>query len=216
LLGATVAQDGQWRFPPGSAVPERFTTCLLQFEDRHFMDHWGIRPRSLVRAWMQNRTAGRVVSGGSTLTMQVARMARGNQPRTYKEKLIEAQLALRIEVRMDKANILGLFAAHAPFGGNVVGLDAAAWRYFYRSADRLSWSESATLAVLPNAPSAIYPGKGHTALRAKRDRLLDRLLEVQAIDTMEWSLAKEEPLPDRAQAMPQRAPHLLGTLQAGG
>src|SRR5690606_26090201 len=108
-----------------------------------------------VRAWRQNRRAGRVVSGGSTITMQVARMARGNQPRTYGEKLLEALLALRIEIRESKADILALFAENAPFGGNVVGLDAAAWRYYGRSADQLSWSESATLAVLPNAPSAI-------------------------------------------------------------
>ncbi len=216
LLGATVANDGQWRFPANNSVPARFATCIIQFEDRHFHGHFGIRPQSLVRAWRQNHKAGRVVSGGSTITMQVARMARGNRPRTYGEKLIEALLALRIELRMNKAEILELFAAHAPFGGNVVGLDAAAWRYYRRPADRLSWSESATLAVLPNAPSAIYPGKGHTALRAKRDRLLDRLLQVQAIDSTEWSLAKEEPLPDRAQDLPQRAPHLLSTLIAQG
>ncbi|MGB3524545.1 MAG: penicillin-binding protein 1C [Flavobacteriales bacterium] len=214
LLGATVATDGQWRFPSTHAVPERFSTCLIQFEDRHFRSHFGIRPQSLVRAWRQNRRAGRVVSGGSTITMQVARMARGNQPRTYGEKLLEALLALRIEIRESKADILALFAENAPFGGNVVGLDAAAWRYYGRSADQLSWSESATLAVLPNAPSAIYPGKGHRALQAKRDRLLDRLLKVHAIDSMEWSLAKEEPLPERAQEIPQRAPQLLTTIKA--
>ncbi|MGV9011824.1 MAG: penicillin-binding protein 1C [Flavobacteriales bacterium] len=216
LLGATVADDGQWRFPPGEKVPMRFATCLLQFEDRHFRSHWGIRPQSLVRAWEQNRAAGRVVSGGSTITMQVARMARGNRARTYMEKFIEAFLALRIEIRMDKDKILDLFAAHAPFGGNVVGLDAAAWRYFGRPAERLSWSESATLAVLPNAPSAIYPGKGHDALRNKRDRLLTRLLAVHAIDSTEWSLAKEEPLPEGPRALPQRAPHLLATLKSQG
>jgi penicillin-binding protein 1C len=216
MLGATVADDGQWRFPPGEAVPERFAICLVQFEDRHFRSHWGIRPQSLVRAWQQNRMAGRVVSGGSTITMQVARMARGNQSRTYGEKFIEALLALRIELRMNKDEILELFAAHAPFGGNVVGLDAAAWRYFGRPAERLSWSESATLAVLPNAPSAIYPGKGHDALRNKRDRLLSRLLAVHAIDSTEWSLAKEEPLPEGPKALPQRAPHLLSTFKSQG
>jgi penicillin-binding protein 1C len=216
LLGATVAADGQWRFPPGGAVPQRFATCLIQFEDRQFLHHWGIRPQSLVRAWLQNRRAGHVVSGGSTLTMQVARLARGNRARTYGEKCVEALLAMRIELRHNKAEILRYFAGNAPFGGNVVGLDAAAWRYFGRSADRLSWSECATLAVLPNAPSAIYPGKGHAALRAKRNRLLDRLLAVQAIDSLEWSLAKEEPLPDHALPLPQRAPHLLATLKSNG
>jgi penicillin-binding protein 1C len=216
LLEATVAVDGQWRFPPPENVPARFTACLVQFEDRHFFSHLGIRPRSLVRAWRQNRRAGRIVSGGSTLTMQVARLSRGPHDRTYGEKLIEALLALRIELRYSKADILRLFAAHAPFGGNVVGLDAAAWRYYGRPADRLSWSECATLAVLPNAPSAIHPGKRHAALRAKRDRLLDRLLEVKLIDRTEWSLAKEEPLPGRPKALPRRAPHLLTTMMTGG
>lgn len=216
LLGATVATDGQWRFPPPEAVPARFTVCLVQFEDRGFRRHWGISPGALVRAWLQNRKAGRVISGGSTLTMQLARMARGNRPRTYGEKLREALLALRLELRFNKEEILRLFAAHAPFGGNVVGVDAAAWRYFHRPASSLGWSECATLAVLPNAPSAIYPGKGHEALRTKRDRLLDRLLAVHAIDTLEWTLAKEEPLPGKAQELPRDAPHLLATLAATG
>lgn len=216
LLGATVADDGQWRFPPPDSIPERFAICLVQFEDRQFRSHPGIDPHALFRAWLQNRRHGRVVSGGSTLTMQVARMARGNQARTYGQKLLEALLALRIELRYSKDEILGLFAAHAPFGGNVVGLDAAAWRYYGRSAGSLSWGEQATLAVLPNAPSAIYPGRGHDALRAKRNRLLDRLLEAQVIDSMEWSLAREEPLPGRVQELPRRAPHLLQTLIAQG
>ncbi len=216
LLGATVASDGQWRFPPGQSIPERFATCIIQFEDRRFMAHSGISPRALLRAWLQNHRAGRVVSGGSTLTMQVARLARGNQTRSYREKLTEALLALRMEQHMSKADILARYAAHAPFGGNVVGLDAAAWRYYGRPAERLSWSECATLAVLPNSPSAIYPGKGHVALRNKRNRLLDRLLYIHAIDSTEWSLAKEEPLPGRAMDLPQRAPHLLSTLIAQG
>jgi len=216
LLGATAATDGQWRFPVADTVPDRFATCLVQFEDRGFRHHLGISPQALVRAWLQNRKAGRVVSGGSTLTMQVARLARGDRRRSYGAKLREAALALWIELRYSKQQILALFAANAPFGGNVVGLDAAAWRYFGRPAARLSWSECATLAVLPNAPSAIYPGKGHQALRAKRDRLLDRLLAVHAIDSTEWSLAKEEPLPGRARELPRRAPHLLATLSAQG
>lgn len=216
LLGASVADDGQWRFPPPDRVPERFATCLIQFEDRHFREHHGVRVQSLARAFRQNRRAGRVVSGGSTLTMQVARLSRRGAARSYGSKVVEALMALRIELRTEKSDILTLFAANAPFGGNVVGLDAAAWRYFGRPAEQLSWSESATLAVLPNAPSTLYPGKGQEALRAKRDRLLDRLLAVHAIDSLEWSLAQEEPLPDRARPLPQLAPHLLTTLKRTG
>jgi penicillin-binding protein 1C len=216
LLGASVAADGQWRFPPSGAVPERFATCLIQFEDRHFHDHSGIHIPSLVRAFLQNRRAGRVVSGGSTLTMQVARLGRGRPGRTYFNKFLEAWLAIRIDLQLEKEEILRLYCANAPFGGNVVGLEAAAWRYYGRPAERLSWSECATLAVLPNAPSIIYPGKGQDALRDKRNRLLDRLFAIGILDSLDRSLARQEALPQRALPLPQRAPHLLATLKASG
>lgn len=216
FLGASVAQDAQWRFPPSASVPSRFATCLMQFEDRHFHEHHGIHLPSLIRAAQQNRHAGHVVSGGSTLTMQLARLSRGASDRSYVNKLVEALLAIRIDLYMEKQEILALFCAHAPFGGNVVGLEAAAWRYYGRPPERLSWSECATLAVLPNAPSTIYPGKGQEALRSKRDRLLDRLLFIGAIDPTERSLAKQEPLPQRTLPLPQRATHLLATLRAKG
>lgn len=216
LLGATVAGDGQWRFPMRDTVPARFATCLIEYEDRHFRSHPGIHLPSLVRAIGQNRRAGRVVSGGSTLTMQLARLSMGQRRRSYGNKLLEGLFALRIDLSEDKDRILALYCANAPFGGNVVGLDAAAWRYYGRPPERLSWSECATLAVLPNAPSAIYPGKGQAALRAKRDRLLDRLLAIGALDTTEWSLARDEELPSGTRPLPRRAPHLLATLIAEG
>ncbi len=140
LLGASVAADGQWRFPPSSSIPDRFATCLIQFEDRHFLEHHGLHLPSLVRAFQQNHRAGRVVSGGSTLTMQVARLSRGTSRRSYLNKLVEALLAIRIDLYMEKEDVLALFCANAPFGGNVVGLEAAAWRYYGRPPDRLSWS----------------------------------------------------------------------------
>lgn len=214
LLGASVACDGQWRFPGNGHVPRKFATCLIQFEDRHFHEHHGVRVQSLMRALRQNSAAGRTVSGGSTITMQVARMSRGAHRRSYFAKFMEALLALRIETRTSKEGILSLYADNAPFGGNVVGLEAAAWRWYGRSPEELTWAESATLAVLPNAPSAIYPGKGQAGLRAKRDRLLDRLLSIGEIDSTEWILAREEPLPGRPLALPQLAPHLLTTLIA--
>lgn len=215
LLSAVTASDGQWRFAPCAQVPPRFAVCITQFEDRSFFHHHGVRPESLVRAFQQNREAGRTISGGSTLTMQVARLSRGGR-RTYSNKLSEALLAIWIELRYDKSAILALYAANAPFGGNVVGLEAAAWRWFGRSPKELTWAESATLAVLPNAPSIIYPGKGQKALRAKRNRLLDRLLTIHAIDSTEWKLACDEPLPSRPHALPGLAPHLLTTLMKQG
>ncbi len=216
LLGAMTAADGQWRMPPPDSLPERFVECLIAFEDRHFRWHPGVYPPALWRAWRQNRKAGRIVRGGSTITMQVARMAGDGGPRTYARKLGEVLLALRIELRCDKDSILRLYAAHAPFGGNVVGLDAAAWRWFGRDAGHLGWAELATLAVLPNAPARIHPGRGRSDLKAKRDRLLAHLWRTGAMDSLTWSLAVEEPLPEAPHALPMRAPHLLATLHAQG
>ena len=171
LLGARIASDGQWRFPPCDTVPSRYATALVQFEDRHFRWHPGVDPLALARAFRSNLREGHVVSGGSTITMQVVRMSREKE-RTLWQKGVEAILATRLESRLSKDEILALYASHAPFGGNVVGLDAAAWRYFGRPADELSWAESATLAILPNAPSSIHPGKGRDRLLDKRDRQL--------------------------------------------
>ncbi len=216
LLAATVAADGQWRMPPGDSIPYRFETCLIAFEDRRFRSHSGIHFPSLVRAAIQNWKAGRVVSGGSTLTMQMARMARGDRTRTVWNKLLEMGLALRSEARFSKDEILALYAANAPFGGNVVGLEAASWRWFGRAPHELGWAECATLAVLPNAPAQIHPGRQREALRRKRDRLLDHLLSAGILDGLSCELAKIEPLPDRPQALPRSAPHLLATLDQQG
>ena len=125
LLGARIADDEQWRFPPTGNVPERFKISLLQFEDQHFYRHFGVNPLSIVRAARQNIQERRIVSGASTITMQVIRLSR-NRNRTFGEKIIEAILATRLEFRYSKDEILALYASHAPFGGNVVGLEAAA------------------------------------------------------------------------------------------
>ncbi len=209
LLGARIAADGQWRFPQADSIPEKFSKALVEFEDRRFWYHPGIDPASLVRAIGQNIRSGKVVSGGSTLTMQVIRMARGNKSRNIWQKFIEAILATRLELGYRKSTILRLYAAHAPFGGNVVGLDAASWRYFGKSPWLLSWAEAATLAVLPNSPALIHPGRNRQALFEKRNRLLDRLLEAGALDRTSWELAKEEPLPEQPHPLPRLAPHLL-------
>ena len=118
-------------------------------------------------------------------------------------------LATRLELRYSKQEILALHAAHAPFGGNIVGLSAATWRYYGRSPDALSWGEAALLAVLPNSPALIHPGKNREKLKAKRNRLLDRLLAHGVIDTLTNTLAKQEPLPDKPYPLPQHASHLL-------
>lgn len=214
LLGARVAADGQWRFPPCDTVPERFAKALVQFEDRRFYRHPGVDPGALARALVSNIKAGHTVSGGSTITMQVMRLSGGGE-RTIGRKIIEAFQATRLEGRYSKEQILALFASHAPFGGNVVGLEAAAWRYFGRPADELSWAEAATLAVLPNSPSAVHPGKGREALEAKRNRLLLRLLEHGDISADTYEAALAEPLPDKPHALPAPAPHFVERCPAG-
>ena len=208
LLGARIAGDQQWRFPPCDTVPERFATALIQFEDRYFRWHPGVNPVALARATVDNLHAGHVVSGGSTLTMQVIRLSR-NRERTLWQKLVEAVLATRLEFRCSKDEILALYASHAPFGGNVVGLEAAAWRYFGRPAEELSWAESATLAVLPNAPASIHPGKGREQLLAKRNRLLERLHERGYMDASTLETALTEPLPDAPYPLPNLARHFV-------
>ncbi|QIA07770.1 penicillin-binding protein 1C [Draconibacterium halophilum] len=207
LLGARISDDEQWRFPAGDRIPHKYELCVLQFEDKHFYHHPGVNLASIARAIFQNIKARKVVSGGSTITMQVSRLARGNRTRNLKNKLIEVFWALHIELRYSKAEILKLYASHAPFGGNVVGIEAASWRYFARESEQLSWAESATLAVLPNAPSLIYPGRSDDKLKQKRDRLLQKLLANGTLDSMTCELAVAEPLPEKVNALPNAAYH---------
>ena len=208
LLGARIASDGQWRFPPRNTTPEKIKQCLITFEDRHFYHHWGVNPVSIGRAAYQNLKNKRIVSGGSTLTMQTIRLAR-NESRTFGEKFIEMILATRLEFRASKEKILSMYVSHAPFGGNVVGLDAAAWRYFGHSSEELSWAEAAMLAVLPNAPAMIHLSKSRQSLLNKRNRLLKQLYGRKIIDSSTYELAISEPLPDEPHPLPQIAPHLV-------
>lgn len=212
LLGARIAPDGQWRFPATDTLPEKFVTSLLTYEDKRFYWHPGIDVPAIIRAFQLNVKNRKVVSGGSTLTMQLARIARGNQKRTVYEKCIEMCWALFIETTYSKKEILNLYASHAPFGGNVVGVETAAWRYFGRSVADLSWAESATLAVLPNSPALIHPGRNRKQLKLKRDKLLASLRDNKTIDNTEYELACMEPLPEAPVPLPDDAPHLLERL----
>ncbi len=209
LLGASIATDEQWRFPHDAEVPERFALAITTYEDKRFWRHPGVDPLAVLRALWLDLRAGEVVSGGSTLTMQVVRLSRDDPARTVPEKLREMVLALRLERAASKDEVLALYATHAPFGGNTVGLQAASWRYFGRPATDLSWGEAATLAVLPNSPALVHPGRNRTALRTKRDALLDDLVRVGLLDENDAALAKLESLPAAPRAVPQRAPHLL-------
>jgi penicillin-binding protein 1C len=217
LLGAQVASDGQWRFPGNSKLNEKFKLSLIETEDRRFMYHPGIDFPAIFRATVQNIRGGRIISGASTLTMQCIRLSRsskGDQPRsrTIKEKCVEAILALRLELGKSKNEILELYAANAPFGANVVGIEAAAWRWFGRSSEDLSWAEAATLAVLPNNPALIHPGRNRNVLEDKRDRLLEKLFNRGYFDEETLMLSLAEPLPGEPLPLPRLAPHLLNRM----
>jgi penicillin-binding protein 1C len=216
LLGARIANDGQWRFPHIKNVPEKFTQAVITFEDKNFYKHAGVDFLALGNAALENIKAGKVVRGGSTLSMQVIRLSRKNRKRTYFEKLIESIQALRLEISYSKEEILRLYVSEAPFGGNVVGLEAASWRYFGRPPHKLSWAESATLAVLPNSPSLIRPGKNQEKLKGKRDRLLWKLKEKGLLDEESYQLALTEPLPGAPHPLPHHAPHFITLLEKKG
>src|SRR6185369_10608943 len=190
LLNATIASDGQWRFPYNKNVPQKFIDCITTFEDKRFFKHPGVDPVAIGRALVKdikNREAGQ---GGSTLTMQVIRLSKRDDRRSIWNKIKESILAVRLECSNSKKEILSLYASNAPFGSNVVGLDAAAWRYFGRSPEKLSWGEMAALAVLPNAPSLVHPGKNRDVLLKKRNLLLDKLFNAGKIDKSTCDLAK--------------------------
>ena len=216
LLGARVALDGQWRFPGTDTINEKFSIALIEAEDRRFRKHPGVDPLAIMRAMFQNIRSGKIISGGSTITMQTIRLARGFRNRTFFEKGIEAVLALRLEIGRSKNKILSLYAANAPFGANVVGLEAAAWRWFGRSPDDLSWAEAATLAVLPNSPALIHPGRNRDTLKNKRDTLLSRLFERGFFDYETLNLSLAENLPNEPLPLPRLAPHLLDRLVLRG
>ncbi len=209
LLGAKIASDQQWRFPEIDTLPSKFETCLINFEDQYFYWHLGFNPLAMANAFGQNLSQKKVVRGGSTITQQVIRLHRKNKQRSYAEKLFELILATRLELRYSKQKILKLYASHAPFGGNVVGLPMASYRYFGLNPDELSWAESATLAVLPNSPSLIYPGKNQGILLRKRNRLLKKLLTKNIIDAETYQLAIAEPLPQKPYQMPTLANHFV-------
>lgn len=212
MLGAKIAADEQWRFPQTDTITYKFEQCIIGFEDHRFRYHLGIDPISIARAAYHDIRAGRIAEGGSTITMQLARMARGNQERSIVQKIIEAIWAVDIELTYSKDEILRMYASNAPMGGNTIGISAAAWRYFGRNAADLSWAENATLAVLPNSPSLINVGRNREQLKRKRDQLLATLRDRDIIDETEYDLATNEPLPQVPYPIPDTAPHLLAQI----
>lgn len=209
LLSARIASDEQWRFPAASEVDKKYVVALVEYEDRRFYFHRGIDPFALFSAFLYNLKHPEHKRGGSTLSMQLIRLALKNPPRSYGQKLKETILASVLEVQYSKKEILNLYASHAPFGGNVVGIEAATWRYLGKNSRQITWAEACLLAVLPNSPGLIHPGRNRDKLKIKRNLLLNRLFRKKIIDRETWLLSKEEPLPEKVFPLPQMANHLL-------
>jgi len=214
LLSAQIAKDGQWRFPYNKTVPIKFEKAIIAFEDKRFFCHWGVDFFALCRAFYLNISHGKIVSGGSTLHMQVIRLSRKGKPRTFMEKTIEAFCAHHLHMHYSKKEVLALYASNAPFGGNVVGLDAAAWRFFGKKPKDLSWAESCMLAVLPNSPSLVHLARNRNRLKKKRNSLLFKLFKQGELSEDDYKLAIEETLPVSPKAFPMLAPHLLEKFKA--
>jgi len=215
LLQARVASDGQWRFMQESNLPEMFEKTILIFEDRYFYFHTGVNPVSLFRAFIANVRENRIVMGGSTISMQLARLHKNNPKRTLINKLHEIWIAIVFEIKFSKTDILKMYVSNAPYGGNVVGAETAAWRYFGRDINNLSLAEYATLAVLPNSPALIHPGRNRSKLKFKRDALLKMMLDKGLIDETNFKLAKLENIPDKPFPIPQLAIHLMQSIVNG-
>lgn len=209
VIDAQVSADEQWRILCEGDLPEKLATTLKLFEDQYFDYHIGINPVSLIKAMRDNYRAGQTVRGGSTITMQLARIIEGNQRRTYRQKVREIGIAFALELTMTKPEILHAYAQYAPYGGNTIGYCAAALRYYDKSPDQLSWTESATLSVLPNAPGKIYPGRSQEILVRKRNFLLDKLLSNDLIDSVTHRLSILEDLPQQSHQFASLSPHLL-------
>lgn len=209
LLGAKLAADQQWRFPPQNNVGRKFKAALIASEDDRFYDHWGIDLKSVARALYLNIKYKKVVSGASTLSMQVSRIALGNKQRSLWIKIYESILTLKLEANYSKDEIIEMYANNAPFGRNVVGIEAASWRFFGCASNKLTWAEASTLAVLPNAPSQIYPGKNNILLRKKRDRLLKKLFSLGKMDKMTYELSLKERVPSASFSFPKNFMHAL-------
>jgi penicillin-binding protein 1C len=209
LLRAYAMADGRWRLPVHAAtdVDPTYLKLLFAYEDRRFYSHAGVDPLALGRAALQLVTRGHIVSGGSTITMQLARLTEPRRQRSVHAKLRQIARAIEIEQQMSKSQILDLYLAMAPFGGNLEGIRAASIAYFGKEPKRLSLSESALLVALPQSPENRRLDRYPNAARAARDHVLDRMVEDGVISDADAASAKAVPVPRLRKPMPILAPH---------
>ncbi|MBV8778261.1 MAG: penicillin-binding protein 1C, partial [Alphaproteobacteria bacterium] len=207
VLRPYATNDGRWRLPATVAsVDPRYVAALIAYEDKRFFDHPGVDPRALARASWQLIRNGRVISGGSTLTMQVARLLEPRRERTLLVKLREIVRAVELERTLSKQQILALYLSLAPYGGNLEGVRAASLAYFGKEPRRLTLGETALLVALPQSPEARRPDRAPDAARRARDRVLERIATAGIVAHDEIARAEAEPVPMARKAMPALAP----------
>ena len=212
VLISKIAKDGQWRFPISNVPDSNYIASLLEFEDKRFFYHLGVDPLAILRAIKQNIAKSRVVSGGSTITMQLSRMVLKHKTRSIFAKLSEMIVAIGLEFRFSKSQILKLYSIYASYGGNIVGIGTAKWKYFNKYNIQLSFAEAATLAVLPHQPSLIHTSKNNDRLLHKRNSLLLRLKKSKFISDLDYKLAILEPLPIQKNNLSRASTHALDYL----
>ena len=208
LLRPYTTPEGRWRLPATRAdVDPRFLAMLVSYEDRRFFSHHGVDPLALGRAALQLVSNGRIVSGASTLTMQVARLLEPRGERTFIAKLRQLVRAIELERRLSKDEILALYLSLAPYGGNLEGIRAASLAYFGKEPRRLTLAESALLVALPQSPEYRRPDRSVAAAHNARDRVLDRLASAGVVPADEIARAKDQDVPEGRRPMPTLAPH---------
>ncbi|MFY9210104.1 MAG: penicillin-binding protein 1C [Aestuariivita sp.] len=209
LLRVFPVEDGRWRLgiKPSGVDPD-FIDMLLRYEDRRFWEHAGVDPLALIRAVAQAAWSREIVSGGSTLTMQVARLLENGSTGKWSGKIRQIRLALALEQRFSKDEILALYLLHAPYGGNLEGVRSASLAWFGKDPRRLTPSEAALLVALPQAPEARRPDRNPEAARVARDRVIARLASQSALSFDEAAIALQADVPRRQKGFPAFAPHL--------
>jgi penicillin-binding protein 1C len=208
LLRAYATGEGRWRLPARvAAVDSRLFDVLFAYEDKRFRAHHGVDPLALFRAALQLAGSGRILSGGSTLTMQVARLLEPRSGRSFVAKLRQIVRALQIERALSKEEVLALYLDLAPYGGNIEGIRAASLAYFGKEPRRLSLGEAALLVALPQSPELRRLDRSSEAARQARNRVLDCFAAQNNVPADEIALAKAEPVPTTRRPMPMLAPH---------
>ncbi|MEP2532968.1 penicillin-binding protein 1C [Shimia sp.] len=216
LLRAYTVDGGIWRLGiTPDQVDQTYLKMLIAYEDKRFFEHRGVDPRAMLRAVWQATTSGQIVSGGSTLTMQVARLMEDSGTGRWAGKLRQIRVALALEQQVSKDQILTLYLTHAPFGGNLEGIRAASLAWFRKEPTRLTPAQAAMLVALPQSPTARRPDKNPKAATAARERVLTRMVAARVLTQGAFEAALSEPVSTTRQQFPTVAAHMADRAVSG-